>query len=65
VSSTPKPERIVEYEAKLGELLATREAYAAQHNSQQVRVLNRQIRSQRRWIKKARTLEGPAINPLG
>ncbi len=57
MSSTPNPDLIVVYEAKLGELVATRDAYRAQHKDHRVRLLNRQIRSQLRWIKKARALE--------
>jgi hypothetical protein len=57
VSSTPNPDLITVYEAKLAELVATRDAYRAQHKDHRVRLLNRQIRSQLKWIKKARALE--------
>jgi hypothetical protein len=57
VSSTPNPNLITVYEAKLAELIATRDAYRAQHDDHRVRLLNRQIRSQRNWIKRARALE--------
>jgi len=57
MSSTPNPDRLAEYESKLADLIATRDSFRAQHNGQRVRVLNRQIRSQLRWIKKARALQ--------
>ncbi len=56
MSSTPNPNLIAVYEAKLAELIATRDAYRAQHKDHRVRLLNRQIRSQLKWIKKARAL---------
>jgi hypothetical protein len=52
-SSTPNPARIAEYQARLGELIAAREGFRAQHNEHKVRLLNRQIRAQVRWIRKA------------
>ena len=54
--STPNPNLIAVYEAKLSELVASRDAYRAQHKDHRVRLLNRQIRSQLNWIKKARAL---------
>ena len=57
MSSTPTPNLIVVYDAKLAELVATRDAYRAQHKDHRIRLLNRQIRSQLKWIKKARALE--------
>jgi hypothetical protein len=60
MSSTPKPDLIGMYEAKLAELIATRDAYRGQHDDHRVRLLNRQIRSQRTWIKRARATEAAA-----
>jgi hypothetical protein len=53
MTSTPNPARLAEYRAKLAELLTIRESYRAQHDDQKVRLLNRQIRGQTRWIRKA------------
>ena len=53
MSSTPDPARIAEYQARLGELVAARDGFRAQHNDHRVRLLNRQIRAQMRWIKRA------------
>jgi hypothetical protein len=51
MSSTPNPARLDQYRAKLAELVATRDAYNAQHNDHKVRLLNRQIRAQHKWIR--------------
>jgi hypothetical protein len=56
MSSTPNAARIAEYQAKLGELIAARESFRSQHNDHKVRLLNRQIRAQMKWIRKAQAL---------
>jgi hypothetical protein len=56
MSSTPDPARLAQYQAKLAELFAVRDAYRAQRNDHKVRLLNRQIRAQVKWIRKARSL---------
>jgi hypothetical protein len=56
MSSSPNPARIVEYQARLAELIATRDGFRAQHNDHKVRLLNRQIRAQMRWIKRAQAV---------
>jgi hypothetical protein len=53
MSSTPDPARIAEYRARLAELVAARDGFRAQHNDHRVRLLNRQIRAQMKWIKRA------------
>jgi hypothetical protein len=53
VSSTPNPARLDQYQAKLAELVAARDSYRAQHLDQKVYALNRQIRAQIKWIRKA------------
>jgi hypothetical protein len=53
MSSTPNPARLAEYHAKLAELVAARESYRAQHNDHKVTLLNREIRSQSKWISRA------------
>jgi hypothetical protein len=57
MATRPNPARLPEYQAKLGELMAAREEFRALRNDQAVRVVNRQIRAQLKWIKKARELE--------
>ena len=54
MSSTPNPARLAEYQAKLAELVAVRDDQRAQHNDHKVKLLNRQIRAQIKWISKAR-----------
>lgn len=53
MSKTPDPARIGEYQARLTELVRARDAYKAERNLQRVKVLNRQIRSQQKWIERA------------
>ena len=55
MSSAPNPARLVQYQAKLAELVAARDSYRAQHNDHKVKLLNRQIRAQNKWIRKARS----------
>jgi len=55
VSSTPNPARLTEYQAKLAELVALRDAHRAQRNDHKVRLVNRQIRAQVKWIRQARS----------
>jgi len=57
MSSTPDPVRLEEYEARLAQLVATRDAHRAQHDDQKVRLFNRRIRAQIRWIRKAQSAE--------
>ncbi len=53
MSSTPNPARIAEYQAWLTELIAARESFRSQRNDHRVKLLNRQIRAQQKWIKRA------------
>lgn len=53
MTSTPDPARLAEYEAKLAELVALRDSYRAQHNEHRVKLINRQIQGQIKWIRKA------------
>ena len=55
MSSTPDPARIAQYQAKLAELVSTRDSYRTQHNDHKVKLLNRQIRAQAKWIRKAQS----------
>jgi len=55
MSFTPNPTRLTQYQAKLVELVALRDSYRAQHNDHQVKMLNRQIRSQTKWIRGAQS----------
>jgi hypothetical protein len=57
MSSTPNPARLAEYESWLAQLIATRDAHRAEHDDQKVRLLNRRIRAQIRWIRKAQQSE--------
>ena len=50
MSSTPNPTRIPEYEARLAELVAARDSYRAQRLDHKVKLLNRQIPPQLKWI---------------
>ena len=52
MSATPNPARLPEYQARLADLFAAREAAKANHDDQQVRLLNRRIRAQIRWIRR-------------
>jgi hypothetical protein len=54
--SMPDPARLGEYQAKLAELLAEREGHRARDDDQKVKLLNRRIRAQSRWIKRARAI---------
>ena len=54
MSSTPNPARIAEYQARLSELVEARDAFRTQRNDHKVRLLNRQIRAELKWIKRAR-----------
>jgi hypothetical protein len=54
MSSKPNPARIAQYEARLAELIDAREAFRTQRNAHKVRILNRQIRAQLKWLKKVR-----------
>ena len=58
MATRPNPARVASYEAKLAELIAARDTHRAERNDQRVRVLNRQILAQRKWIRWARELEG-------
>jgi hypothetical protein len=53
MSSIPNPARIAEYQARLAELVEARDGFRAQHNDHRVRALNRQIRAQLKWIRRA------------
>jgi hypothetical protein len=53
MSSKPNPAWIPEYRARLAELVAARDSNRAQHNDHRVRLLNRQIRAQLKWIRRA------------
>jgi hypothetical protein len=53
MSSTPNPARMAEYQARLAELVARRDAFRAQHNDHKVKLLNRQIQAQLKWIARA------------
>ena len=55
MSSTPDPARLAQYQAKLAELVSTRDSYRAQHNDHRVKLLNRQIRAQVKWIRQAQS----------
>ncbi len=55
MSSAPNPARLGQYQAKLAELVAARDSYRAQHNDHKVKLLNRQIRAQSMWIRKAQS----------
>lgn len=55
MSSTPNPAHLARYQAKLAELTAVRDSYRAQGNAPRVRLLNRQIRAQNKWIRRARS----------
>jgi hypothetical protein len=55
MSSTPNPARLAEYQVKLAQLVALRDSYRAQHNDHKVKLLNRQIRAQTKWISKAQS----------
>lgn len=55
MSSTPDPARLSLYQERLGRLIAGRDAARAEHEDQRVKVFNRQIRAQIRWIRKAQS----------
>jgi hypothetical protein len=56
MSSTPDPARMAEYQARLAELVAARDSYHLQGKDHKVRLLNRQIQAQLRWIRRARSM---------
>jgi hypothetical protein len=62
MSATPNPARLDEYQASLAELVVARDEFRAQHNEHKVRLLNRQIRSKQKWIKRARQ---PRVERVG
>jgi hypothetical protein len=47
---------MAEYQSRLAELVAARDAYRLQGKDHKVRLLNRQIQAQLRWIRRARTI---------
>jgi hypothetical protein len=53
VSSRPNPARLAEYQARLADLVAARDAARAQSTGHRVKLLNRQIQAQLRWIRRA------------
>jgi hypothetical protein len=55
MSSAPNPARLTQYQAKLADLVALRDSYRAQHNDHKVKLLNRQIRAQAKWIRNAQS----------
>jgi hypothetical protein len=55
MSSQPRPADLAKYQARLGELNATREIYRSDGNQDKVRATNRLIQAQMKWIKRAMT----------
>jgi hypothetical protein len=56
MSSTPNPARIAEYQAKLADLIAARNAFRDQGKDHKVKMLNRQIQAQLKWISRAESV---------
>ena len=63
MSSIPDPARMAQYEARLAELVAIRDSHRAQHDDHKVRLLNRQIQAQIKWIRKGRSAATEARRP--
>lgn len=63
MSSRPNPARLADYQAKLAQLMAAREEARTGHDDHRVRALNRQIRAQLKWIRKAVALEADRPRP--
>jgi len=55
MSAVPNPARLAEYEARLADLFAARDAARTLHNDQQVRLINRRIHAQIKWIRRAQS----------
>jgi hypothetical protein len=58
MSSTPNPERIAGYRAKLAELIDTRNTFRDQGKLHNIKGVNRQIEAQLKWIRRAELLDG-------
>lgn len=50
-SPGPNPARLTQYPAKVADLVALRDSSRAQRNDHKVKLLNRQIRAQTKWIR--------------
>lgn len=64
MSTTPDPARLAQYEARLAELVATRDTHRAQHDDHKVRLFNRRIQAQIKWIRRARAGQDVEGGPM-